>query len=122
VSLIDDTAPQSVLIDQELLQGMVRFFTTRGTRIAPNPETGMDAYCSALRRLHYTDIHRVSSSTCISAHYVHDVIAGAVPIYHGITHRQWRRNSVSRSWRRHHTLPAGLPAGHGQISSGVGPH
>jgi hypothetical protein len=119
VSLIDDATPTGGLISQELLQGMVRFYTTRGVRIAPNPETGMDAYCAALRRLHYTDIHRVSSSTCISQQYVNDVIAGTVPTYHGITHAAWRDNSVSRAWRLHHTLPAGLPIGHGEISSGA---
>jgi hypothetical protein len=118
VSLIDDAFPASGLVNQELLQGMVRFFTTRGTRIAPNPETGMDAYCSALHRLGYTDIHRVSSTTCISQQYVHDVIAGTVPIYHGISRRAWMSNSVSRAWRSHHTLPAGLPVGRSGISSG----
>ena len=123
VSLIDSlAAPSSPLLTYELLQGMTRFFTTRGAHIAPNPSTGMDAYCPALHRLGYHDVVRVSSATCTSNRYARDVIAGTVPVYHGISHRLWRHDSVSRSWRRHHTLPAGLPAGHGRISSGAGPH
>ncbi len=120
VSLIDAVTPDASVLQYELLQGMSRFFTTRGARVAPNPETGIDAYCSALKKLGYTDLHYNTSITCTSDRYAHDLIAGTVPIYRGITHRLWRTCSVSRSWRRHHTLPAGLPEGRG-VSSGAGP-
>ena len=102
---------------------MSRFFETRGGRFAPNPETGIDAYCSALRRLGYTDIHRNTRTTCTSDRYALDLIAGTVPRYRGITHRLWRTYSVSRAWRRHHTVPAGLPTdGDRAITTGGGPH
>ena len=123
VSLIDATTPQASVIQYELLQGMARFFVTRGARIAPNPHSGIDAYCGALRRLGYTDLQRVSSETCTSDRYAHDLVAGTVPRDRGITHRLWRSFSVSRSWRAHHTLPAGLPIDHDRyISTGAGPH